>query len=680
MPVSRFVIPPSLRRGSGVDDTAARGFEPRSALRRAGLCGLTVLVALGLARPAQAVTPHPLHVSAYVLNLKFDLPRHELAVDATVTFTPLEPGTTADFELNQNLKVVRVTGAGGVSLNAERLGDRIQVNFPTPLVVQTPVTIVLHYAGQLASAQLSPIEGLRTAYVGPEGAFLLYPGKWFPLAGYDTDRFSATITAALPPPFGLVASGVPSATAGAGNTVVYTYKQSTPSFPGSVLVTPLRATTLHAGPLTTNFYFAADVPAELVRQYGETAGRIYQFLGERFGPAPTNTLHFIELPDDSLPSFASPNMIFLSHGSIGRAVNDRLLTDEIAQEWFGDKVSPATLNDAWLQYGATRFSELLYVEQTAGKTAAAELVRQLAVGALSYPDTALANTASLYPFSPQFQSLTFDKGAMLFHMLRWELGEAPLLHATRDFLAAHAGQAVTTDQFEQALEQETHTDLRPFFSEWYRGNATPDFKNEYVVYRLASGGFRITGKIHQDLDLFRMPVQLRIETDGATEDKRIDVTGTDSSYTVDTAGRPRKIAIDPDNAILKLSPEFQLRVAISRGDNLVAAGDFTGALKEYQRALQVNPISSLAHYRLAEAYFQQENWQSAANEYREALNGDLDPRWIEVWAHLQLGKIFDTTGQRDRAVNEYQLAIQTRDDTDGAQGLARRYLQTPFKK
>ena len=35
------------------------------------------------------------------------------------------------------------------------------------------------------------------------------------------------------------------------------------------------------------------------------------------------------------------------------------------------------------------------------------------------------------------------------------------------------------------------------------------------------------------------------------------------------------------------------------------------------------------------------------------LNGDVDPKWVEVWAHINLGKIFDITGQRERAVNEY---------------------------
>jgi len=40
------------------------------------------------------------------------------------------------------------------------------------------------------------------------------------------------------------------------------------------------------------------------------------------------------------------------------------------------------------------------------------------------------------------------------------------------------------------------------------------------------------------------------------------------------------------------------------------------------------------------------------------LNGDGEPRWTEVWSHIQLGKIFDVTGQRERATNEYRQALQ----------------------
>ena len=46
----------------------------------------------------------------------------------------------------------------------------------------------------------------------------------------------------------------------------------------------------------------------------------------------------------------------------------------------------------------------------------------------------------------------------------------------------------------------------------------------------------------------------------------------------------------------------------------------------------------------------QRNYQASANAYRDALNGDGEPKWTEVWSHIQLGKIFDVTGQRERAV------------------------------
>jgi tetratricopeptide (TPR) repeat protein len=177
-----------------------------------------------------------------------------------------------------------------------------------------------------------------------------------------------------------------------------------------------------------------------------------------------------------------------------------------------------------------------------------------------------------------------------------------------------------------------------------------------------------------------MPVELRVETEGKTEMKRVDVVGTESQYVVDTFGRPRHIAIDPDNWVLKNNPDLQVRVSILRGQQLVAEGDTTGALAEYQKALTANPNSSLASYRIGEVLFNQRNYQAAANAYRDALRGDDEPKWTEVWSHIALGKIFDVTGQRDRAVNEYRQAVQTNDNTQGAVNEARKYLEGPYKR
>jgi tetratricopeptide (TPR) repeat protein len=89
---------------------------------------------------------------------------------------------------------------------------------------------------------------------------------------------------------------------------------------------------------------------------------------------------------------------------------------------------------------------------------------------------------------------------------------------------------------------------------------------------------------------------------------------------------------------------------------------------------------SFADNRVAEVFFIQRNYQSSANAYREAINGDGEPHWTEVWSHVQLGKIFDITGQRERAVNEYRQAAQTNDNTFGALEEARKYLQKAYER
>jgi len=101
-------------------------------------------------------------------------------------------------------------------------------------------------------------------------------------------------------------------------------------------------------------------------------------------------------------------------------------------------------------------------------------------------------------------------------------------------------------------------------------------------------------------------------------------------------------------------------------------------LAKCQDALKANPISSLAHFRLCEIYFSQADQVKSINECREVLNGDLNPKWTEVWAHVDMGKIYDAFHTRDRALNQYRLALRTKDNTRGALDEARKYTETPY--
>ena len=88
-----------------------------------------------------------------------------------------------------------------------------------------------------------------------------------------------------------------------------------------------------------------------------------------------------------------------------------------------------------------------------------------------------------------------------------------------------------------------------------------------------------------------------------------------------------------------------------------------------------NPRDSLAHYNLVEFYFDQKNYMISADQYREALHGNLEPRWVEAWSHIGLGKVYDFIDQHDRAVREYQQAATSSDEALGARHVAEAYLK-----
>ena len=401
----------------------------------------------------------------------------------------------------------------------------------------------------------------------------------------------------------------------------------------------------------------------------------------QYSTPPSSRLQIVEIPDDTVPSAYAPEIAAIASRAITEKVQYRLLANTIAHQWWGDSVSPASKNDWWLSDGFARYSEARYVESAAGQAALEDVVKDMSVGALAYDSVPLSSADKLDYFSPEFQSLVTDKGAMILHMLRYVLGETKYLKVMREFAIQYAGKSATTDDFRKIVEKVYGEKLTWFFSQWMDSTSAPEFKTKYTVYRLGNNkGFRIVGAINQDLDLFRMPVILRIDTDGRTEEKHVEVVGTDSPFSVETFGRPRRISVDPDNHVLTNSRDIKLRAALVRGQGLTQQGDLAGALGEFNKALEINKNSSLAHYRIAEVFYLQKNYQSSANAYRESLNGDGEPRWTEVWSHLQLGKIFDITGQRERAVNEYRQALQTNDNTQGALDEARRYMQKPYER
>ena len=651
------------------------------ALRRSlGLLLFPALAAAALAAPQRV----PLQINGYVINADLDPAANKLSATAAVSFTALEDLSTASFELNNGLQLTKLTDAARKPLANERLSTNstVRVTLTSPMPKGTTATWNFEYTGVLTGAETSPVEGIKLAAVADPVSILLYPGRWFPMVGLFTNRFTAEMHIRVPSDERVVGSGsgISAVKSLPGNRSEYTFNWAKSGFPGTIVAGKFLAPVSLPGAGNIQIYTTDKHKADAV-SFGQTALKEFEFMTSTFGQPESTHLNIVELPDDSISAAWAPEVVAVAGRRISDHNSQRLLANTIAHQWWGSQISPATLNDAWITNGMSRYAELMYVEDSSGKNALESAISDVSAGALAYDTEPLSTLGRLDPFSPQFQSMTLEKGAMIFHMLRWEMGDEVFTRYLRGLLSQFTDKGVRSSDAEKVAEAQSNLPLTPFFAQWVDGTGAPTFTNKYTVFRMGNNkGFRTTGSIDQDLDLFRMPVALRIDTDGKTEDRRVDVSGQESQFAVETFGRPRKITVDPQNWLLKTTPDLAVKVAVLRGQQQVAQGDLTAALAEYQKALDVNRNSSLAAYRIGEIFFMQRNYQSAANSFRDSLRGDGEPKWTEVWSHIELGRVFDVTGQRDRAVQEYRLAVQTNDNTQGAVNEARALMQKPYER
>src|SRR5712664_1162621 len=664
----------------------------------------TLILLSSAAAPLYAQAPRPANFLAqhYDVSASLDAIGQSISATAKIDFKAVEASSTVRVELHPNLVVKEIKGPDGKPLTFERDNQNSLVliaHLPTPVATAGHVTLTYTYSGLLVNEENSPIPGVRAAAINKDGAYLLLPARWFPLTNFPSNRYTATFRLNVPDVFAVAGTGkasaptpMPGKNAVEGGRLLYTFECKNPAPHGTFVAGSLQLNPKQAEGINVAVY-APRASSANAGDFATSVARSAIIFSDMFGPIPDPTFTVIQLPDGTLREYAAPGVLLLSQHIWDPKGSDRTIARLVASQWWGIQVLPATPGDVWISDGLARYSEALYAEQNAGKEAGLRAVDEFAVGALMYEDAApIAQAARLASFSPDYRSVVLNKGAMLFHMLRAQMGDVAFKSALRDFYFQFAEKSARIEDFENLAERRAQAaakppqeppNLRGFFAQWLNSTGVPEFSLEYVVYRTPKG-FRVVGKIKQPLDTFHMPVDIRIDTEGNPEQKTIDATGTESGFTVETFGRPKPggIKVDPNNVILKGSTPLRARAAVARGEDLAEQGRFYDAVTQYQRALSIQPNRPLANFRMGEAFFYQKNYQAAANAFREALQTVPEPseKWTEVWSHIYLGRIFDVLGQRERAVNEYSKAKQTNDDTGGAQQVAEGFLKKAYSE
>jgi len=433
-----------------------------------------------------------------------------------------------------------------------------------------------------------------------------------------------------------------------------------------------------SAPLT--FYMPEDSDKSM-REFADLVADLVEFYSDWLGPAPFSGLTLTQVRNSQLGMPTAKALILLEPKLVNaHALPVLEIARRVALQWWGHSIHIQRPMDAWLADGFAQFSALKYVESKDPKQFEVELAKQ-AVEALKYQDTApIINGLDLEVGSARYQSIVGSKGAWVLYMLGQLVGSEKLDDILFQFYDAYAGQAASIPDFVRSIGDITGDNHAWFFIQWIESVGVPEFRVDYTVFRIQEGGYKIRGQVKQNIELFKMPLDILIETKGQPEEKHILVDGKTTSFMFNTETLPLKFEIDPKGKILMDSERMRIAVLIALGDEFREAGEFVSAIEEYEKAVSLNARSSLAHYRLGETFFLQHSYSNAANSMRDSLNGDLKPEWVETWIHIHLGKVYDILGQRQRAKAEYQKAINSSIDYNGAQAEAEKYLAQPYTR
>ena len=234
-------------------------------------------------------------------------------------------------------------------------------------------------------------------------------------------------------------------------------------------------------------------------------------------------------------------------GSFGRS----LIAHELAHQWFGNKITCGTWEDIWLNEGFATYLDGLVVENFDGESTFRSWRQSMVNNIVSQAggSTFVNDTTSV---SRIFDGrLSYRKGAIILHMLRYKLGDTDFFQAIKNYLADPqlAYSYAKTKDLQNHLETVSGTNLTEFFNDWFYGEGYPTYQ---VSWHQNSSNKIVRFTVdqtqsHSSVSFFEMPLPVKLTgSNGESEIVRLEVTENGQTFDTTIPFNILSIEIDPE--------------------------------------------------------------------------------------------------------------------------------------
>ncbi len=417
-------------------------------------------------------------VAHYTLDLDFDPATGRLEAETTIEALATEALTSINLDFAR-LDVERVS-VDGSAADFGGVGEDLVVVPGAPIAAGEAFVVAVGYSGVPAAAASTAIpfgvgwldSGTGQSYVvaEPDAAHTWFPGNDHPL-----DKATFTFRITVPDGVTAAANGtlVDELDAGGGTTWVWEMDRPMATYLATVVIgdftivrdadasvdagIPIR----HVLPGSTT---VADWPG-LERQ-----GEMVAFLSELFGPYPFDR-YGIAIVDGFGAALENQTLSLFDTNLATSAFFEDVLIHELAHQWYGDSVSPASWRDIWLNEGFASYAEWLWLEREAGRE---ELEAGIAAERMLFASAGFPPPGDPPP-GDLFNASVYRVGAMTLHAFRLTVGDDAFFETLRRYAADFRDANASTEDFVSLAEDVSAMELDGLFDAWLYDPDVPAF-------------------------------------------------------------------------------------------------------------------------------------------------------------------------------------------------------------
>ena len=513
-------------------------------------------------------------VKYHRLELNVDPTQAQINGDVTTYFEAKSPMSQITFDLTENMVVSQVMQRGNFLTYSQNNDDELIINLPAAQNTGVLDSLTISYSGNPVSSGFGSFE--VNTHNGKPILWTLsepYGAKgWWPCKQDLIDKVEAIDVYITSPQFNpdgdeyvAVANGLEQSQVinGTNKTTHFRHQYPIPAYLIAIAVTNY---SVYSHPVTNNgnpFEVVNYVyPENLVNSQNSTAVTvdIMNLFTDLFGEYPYADEKYGHAQFGWGGGMEHTTVSFM--GSFGRD----LIAHELAHQWFGNKVTCGSWKDVWLNEGFAAYLSGLTVENLDGNSSFRIWKQQNINNITSQTNGAVYLTdADTLSVNRIFNGrLTYDKGAMVTHMLRKKLGDATFFQGMQNYLndSNHAYGFAKSEDFIGIMEVTSGQDLEEFFDDWLYNQGYPTYNIQWNQPNATELKIRISQtQSHPSVSFFEVPVPLRIlGTQGEVLDMLFDNTINQELFSRAIDFVVSDVIFDPESDIISRDTTVELGI------------------------------------------------------------------------------------------------------------------------